>query len=359
MVKEQALKYAKLACDTMMRKFAPQELPPAHEFHYHQGVFLSGMHHTWQVCGEQKYFDYIKAWVDDIVWDDGSIHDFDSGMLDDIQPGILLLMLYKETHAEKYVKAVETLMAILKKWKKNRFGGFWHKAWHENQMWLDGLYMAGPIAAEYALTFNHPEFLDTAIEQALLMSEHMTDKKTGLLYHGWDDNCKAWWVNKETSLSTEFWGRAMGWFVVAILDILEFTPKDHPKYNILIEIEKNALEAVIKVQDEKSGMWYQVLDKGYLSDNWLESSCSALFAYSISRAVRMGIIDEKYITNAEKAFDGIIEYYTEMDGEDLLVGGVCEGTDVSNYEWYSTRTPRINDLHGEGAFLLMCAELAK
>ena len=151
----------------------------------------------------------------------------------------------------------------------------------------------------------------------------------------------------------------MGWYVVAILDILEFTPKTHPKYDDMIELEKKVLQGVLKVRDKESGMWYQVMDKGDRPDNWLETSCSALFSYALARAVHMGISDDEYLKYAWEAFEGIIAHSLTQNGEDIMVGGVCVGTDVSNYEAYVTRPTCVNDLHGMGAFLLMCSELAK
>ncbi|MBP3361261.1 MAG: glycoside hydrolase family 88 protein [Clostridia bacterium] len=359
MRKEKALEYAMQACGTMIRRYRPEELPPEHKFHYHQGVFLSGMMHTWQVCGRKEYRDYIKAWADSIIWQDGSIHDFDPGMLDDIQPGILLFSLYAETGDSRYKTALDTLISILKKWKRSKYGGFWHKECHPNQMWLDGMYMAGPLEAEYAVVFGQPELLETAVEQVFLMAEYMTDKKTGLLYHGWDAERKMYWANPDTGLSQEFWGRAMGWYAVAVLDILEFTPKNHPKYEAMVSLERRVLQGVLSVQDKKSGMWYQVMDKGGCSDNWLETSCSALFAYAVAKAVHMDILKPDAMEKAWKAFDGIASLSLTREGDNLQVGGICVGTDVGNYEAYVTRPTCINDLHGMGAFLLMCAELAK
>ena len=359
MNRSEALEYACLACDTMMSRYSAKELPPEHKFHYHQGVFLSGMMNTYKVCGSEKYYNYVKEWVDSIIWEDGSIHDYDPGMLDDIQPGILLFPLYEKSGDERYKKALDTLLGVLKNWIRNSFGGFWHKNWHQNQMWLDGLYMAGPLEAEYAKKFDKPEFLETAVEQTFIMAEHMSDEKTGPLYHGWDEEKKEWWADPETGISKEFWGRAMGWYAVAILDILKFMPEEHKRYKDMVALEKRCLEGIIKFQDEKSGMWFQVMDKGNLPDNWLETSCSALFAYAVSRGVKEKIIDEKYMENAWEAFFGIIKNSTEVKDGRLNIGGICIGTDVSNYEAYVTRPVCSNDLHGMGAFLLMCASLAE
>lgn len=353
-----ALVYAKRACDTMMRNFAPAELPPVQKFHYHQGVFFSGMYHTYLVCREERYYDYMKQWVDNIVWEDGSIHDFDARMLDDIQPGILLFPLYERTGDKRYEIALETLMEVLRNWKCNEYGGFWHKEWHPNQMWLDGLYMAGPIQAKYAAVYKKPQYLETVIRQIFLMKDHLLCKRTGLLYHAWDASKKSDWADPLTGVSHEVWGRAMGWYVVALLDILEVMPKTHPRYGEITELEKRLLESLIKYQDGKSGMWYQIVDKGSRSDNWLETSCTALFAYSIARAVRYEILDKKYTDNVWRAFEGIIEHSVTQIGEDMQLNYICKGLDVTVYDTYVRAETGINDLHGMGAFLLMCAELA-
>ena len=155
-----ALDYAKMACDTLMKKFDAPKLPPEGRFHYHQGVFLSGMQKTYDICQEEKYFNYIKEWVDSIILEDGTISQFDKGQLDDIQPGVLLFELYQKTGDERYKKALFTLLPIVKDFPKNSEGGFWHKVVNPEQMWLDGLYMAGPISAQFAADFNQPEYFE-------------------------------------------------------------------------------------------------------------------------------------------------------------------------------------------------------
>ena len=130
------------ACETMMRKFAPEDLPPKGHFHYHQGVFLSGMYKTYELCGEEKYFAYIKAWVDSILDPYGDITSFNPGQLDDLQPGVLLFPLLKATGDTRYRDALDTIAYYISTFPHTKEGGFWHKAWYHEQMWLDGLYMA-------------------------------------------------------------------------------------------------------------------------------------------------------------------------------------------------------------------------
>ena len=200
-----ALDYAKMACDTLMKKFDAPDLPPKGRFHYHQGVFLSGMQKTYDICQEEKYYDYIKAWVDSIIKKDGTIENFDKGQLDDIQPGVLLYELYRKSGDERYKKALFTLLSLIKNFPKNDEGGFWHKEKYPYQMWLDGLYMAGPISAEFAATFDQPEYFDICAFQALLMEKKTKDPVTGLWYHAWDEKKVQPWANPETGLAPEFW----------------------------------------------------------------------------------------------------------------------------------------------------------
>lgn len=356
---KKALNYAKMSCDTMMRKFEAKDLPPIGKFHYHQGVFLSGMLNTYKLCGDEKYFEYVKKWVDSIIYEDGSIHTYNPNMLDDIQPGILLSELYKKTTDKRYITAREELAKVLKNWHTNPIGGFWHKEFLPNEMWLDGLYMAGPLSAEYSSETGDMSFLETAVSQIIIMYENMQDKNTRLLYHAWDYNKKCIWADKETGLSSEFWGRALGWYVVAILDILEYMPKNHPKRQKIIEIEKDVLAAIVFYQDKVSGMWYQIVNKGEYEDNWLESSCTALFIYALAKAVRFGVINSEYLKTAKRGYEGLVSTFVAKDGDDLLISGICIGTGVCDYEQYISRETSINDLHGVGAFLLMCTELAR
>lgn len=354
---QSSLYYARKVCDTMMKKYDAEKLPPEGFFHYHQGVFLSGMLNTYKKSKDEKYYEYIKRWVDSIVYEDGSIHSFREEMLDDIQPAILLFDLYKRTGDKRYTIALQTLINVLREWPRNPVGGFWHKYVHKNEMWLDGLYMAGPLEAQYSAEFGDTSFAETAIEQIIIMYENMRDKETGLLYHAWDYYRQAPWADPETGLAPEFWGRALGWYVVAILDILEFVPKDHPKRQIIVHIEQEVLDAIVKYQDTKSGMWYQVVNKGAWKGNWLESSCSSLFAYALAKSVRLGICDKKYLDVAQKAFDGIVNHSVEHKGEEILIKNICVGTGVCDYDGYISRPTSTNDLHGAGAFLLMCTEL--
>ena len=355
--KWQPLDYAKAACDTMMRKFRAEDLPPKGGFHYHQGVFLSGMYETYKLCRKEKYFQYMKDWVDSIIDENGEIHTFHPGELDDLQAGILLFPIFLRTGELRYKKALDTLMEVLRQYPRNKDGGFWHKESFPDQMWLDGLYMAGPVSAEYAYCFGATEYLETAVQQALLMREKTEDKKTGLWYHAWDCSGQAEWADQQTGLSPEFWGRSMGWVPVAVLDEIDFMPPQHEGREQLESLVRDLLTALCQYQSEE-GRWYQVVDKGGYPGNWLENSCSCLYVAAICKAIREGILEASFFVKAKKGYQAVIRSL-RFEGEDIQIGNVCIGTGVGDYAHYCNRPISINDLHGVGAFLLMCTQMQK
>ena len=243
---KEPLFYAKASVETMMRKFRAEDLPPRGHFHYHQGVFLSGVYKTYEACGNETYYQYVKDWVDSCIDAEGNIVQCDKSQLDDLQPGILLFPLLNKTGDARYKTALDFILPTIREFPRNEAGGFWHKDCYPNQMWLDGLYMAGPITAEYGKCFNVPEDFDLVAEQALLMEEKTKDAETGLLYHAWDCSKEAAWADPETGLAPEFWGRSIGWIPVAVLDDLDFIPRSHLKYKELRRLVKDVLEAVCK-----------------------------------------------------------------------------------------------------------------
>ena len=351
------LEWAEKACEAIMAKYSPEMLPPEQRFHYHQGVFLLGMERSWKVNHKESYFNYLKAWVDSLVAADGSIENRNSDELDDVQAGILLFDLYQQTGDERYKKAVQTLVELLKTWSKNAEDGFWHKGRYPNQMWLDGLYMYGPLAVQYGSCFNQSEYFDLVVEQARLMIKHTLDRKTGLLYHGWDESKKAGWADPVTGQSPEFWGRAIGWYAVALHDILDYLPEKHPHRKELIKNLKKLIIALLKYQDKQTGLWYQVVDKGYKEDNWLELSCSCLYVYAIAKAVRKKYLGKRFIGFANKAYDGIIQKLQFDENGQLQISEICVGTGIGDYAHYIARPRTVNDLHGAGAFVLSCMEM--
>ncbi|MBQ7572718.1 MAG: glycoside hydrolase family 88 protein [Clostridia bacterium] len=366
MEKLKPVDYGMQALYAIMKRYEAKKLPPYHKislFTYHQGVFLSGMYGIYKKTGNEELFDYIKLWVDSTLKADGTVNDLGTGWvsletLDFRQAGVLFFPLYEKTHDEKYLNNVRYLVESLKDYPTNSKGGLWHMKYEENQMWLDGLYMVGPLMAMYAQKMNRPEFFDLAVRQVTVMYENMVDQKTGLLVHGWDESKKAKWADKKTGKSQEVWGRAMGWYVTAIVDILDYLPKEHTGRARLIHILADTLLAISKYQSDDDGRWYEVTDKPKEKGNWLENSSSCLFVYAISKAVRKGYIDKSFKETAKKGYRGIINSLKYDNEGVLLLGDICVGTciDEGTYEHYISRDVCTNDLHGSGAFAIMCGE---
>ena len=348
---------ARAACDTLMRKFAAPELPPQKRFHYHQGVFLSGVYQTWLRCGEEKYFEYVKAYIDSLVDRYGNVSGFNPGQMDDLQPGILLFPLWKRTGAKQYRTVMDTIAYYLRTFPQCSNGGNWHKAWYQRQMWLDGLYMGGPFSVEYGVTFGDEGLVQRSLDQARLMREVTRDEKTGLWYHAWDENREQPWADPETGRSPEFWGRSIGWVPVALLEEYELLPEGHPGRKQLADISVELLRALLPYQNAENGFWYQVVDKADRPDNWPETSCTCLYVCALCKAVKLGLMEKDVLEQALRGLKAVLDGVGE-DENGLLIGGVCVGTGVGNYAHYAARPVSTNDLHGVGAFLLMCAAAA-
>ncbi len=351
-----ALEYAQQTCDTI-KGLHGIALPPIGRFHYHAGVFLLGVQRTYELCREEKYFEYIKAWVDSIIDEEGKIVTYLDDELDDLQAGNLLFLLYEKTGDRRYKTALDTLTDLLKNWKRNRVGGFWHKGETPHQMWLDGIYMAGPLAVTYGEKFGDKWYFEEVYKQLKLMKTYMRDDETGLFRHGWDCEKVQPWANPVTGLSPEFWGRAIGWYVVALLDIAEHMPEKYKKD--IIDIDVELLKSLVNFQDKENGLWYQVVDKGDRADNWCEVSCSCLYTYGLCKAIRQGYLGEEYAQYAHNAYRGILDTVDYDEQGNILIQKVCEGTGISDYDYYINRPVTVNDLHGAGAFILMCTEYYK
>lgn len=334
---------------------------------YEWGVVLKGIERVWQRTGEQKYIDYIKANIDTFIQPAGSIATYESGEynLDRINPGKLLFGLWRETGDERYKTAAFHLRDQLRTHPRTPEGGFWHKQIYPQQMWLDGIYMQGPFYAEFAKTFGEPDAFDDIAQQVILVAEHTRDPETGLLYHAWDSSKAQRWANPDTGCSPHFWGRAIGWYVMAIPDILDHFPADHPQRETMIAILADLVNALARVQDQDSGLWYQVLDQAGREGNYLEASASCMFVYGIAKAVRNGYLDPAHLAVAENGYRGITgQLVTVSDQGVVQLNGICSvaglgGTPYRDgtYEYYISEPIVTNDLKGVGAFILASAEI--
>lgn len=337
------------------------------KWNYDQGVVLRGIEGLWHRTGRGEYFSYVQKSMDHFVDKNGNIrtYDQDSYNLDNILCGRILLSLYKVSLKEKYYKAAALLYHQLKTQPRTKEGGFWHKKIYPNQMWLDGLYMAEPFYAEWAATFHHPEDFPDIANQFIQMEKHARDPATGLLYHGWDESREQAWANKSTGCSPNFWSRAMGWYGMALVDVLDYFPPDCPEKKALIAILNRFTTAIQKVQDKETGLWWDVLNFPNRKGNYPEASGSCMFVYTLAKAVRRGWIPASGLTAAKKGYEGILQHFIEdgANGQADLKGTVgVSGLGGhpyrdGSYDYYISEKSRLNDPKGIGAFLLAANEM--
>ncbi|MBW7452887.1 glycoside hydrolase family 105 protein [Paenibacillus sepulcri] len=349
------LEWAEAACNSLMNRYSPMQLPPANRWHYHQGVFLCGMLQLWQKNHDQRYLLYVKTYADLLIDEYGNFY-FQRDELDAIQAGLILFTLDEQFGEARYRLAAAKLRQLFHTFNLTSEGGFWHKDKYPYQMWLDGLYMGGVFAVKYARHYNASELVDQTLKQEKLMRTHMQDPRTGLYYHAWDERRLMPWADPETGCSPEFWGRSVGWYAIAIVDLMDDLPAGHPATAGLTGHIRNLLYSLIRYQDKASGMWYQVIDKGSRPDNWLESSCTSLFVYAIAKAIKHGYVDDDCRSAAIAGYEGLIHSLYE-DEQGLVMPGICVGTSAGDYTHYVTRETSGNDLHGVGALIMACCEM--
>jgi unsaturated rhamnogalacturonyl hydrolase len=355
---------------------------------YEEAVLLDGLTAEWHATANGTDFAYIKSAIDQYVTTDGNILGYkpDAHTLDDVEMGRATLMLYRATQQPKYAKAAEFLHNQLALQPRTASGGYWHKQIYPNQIWLDGAFMAEPFRAAYAATFQQPQDFDDIAKQLLLMDTHMRDPKTGLLRHGWDESKAMPWADKTTGLSPEAWGRAMGWYVVALVDVLDWFPRDHPQRPALIAALNRNIAALLKFQDSDTGLWWEVLDRAphhgpsaqrqpdgsirlgivHANDgNYLEASASCMFTYAIAKGVRKGYLPQKDEPAAQRAWSGIQAKFITANSDGTLtlhgtvkVGGLG-GTPyrAGDFAYYLREAIVDQDPKGVGSFLLAGSEI--
>jgi unsaturated rhamnogalacturonyl hydrolase len=334
---------------------------------YVHALVLHSFEELYKKNPDPRYNAYVRSYVDNFIQEDGSIktYEFDKYNIDLVVPGRLLFDVYQTSKEEKYLKAMQLVRKQLLEQPRTASGGFWHKQIYPNQMWLDGLYMGEPFYAQYTLTFEEGKSFDDIAKQFELIQLHATDPKTGLLYHAWDESKQMPWANKQTGNSPNFWSRALGWYVMALVDVLDYMPKEHPKQKELVKYLNNACAALAKYQD-KSGLWYQVTDKGGEKGNYLEASGSSMFAYAFAKGANKGYLPAKYKKLANKAFDGLTKVLIKKVDEDggITLTNCCQvaglgGTPYrdGSYEYYINERKKDNDPKATGPFILAALEL--
>lgn len=335
-------------------------------WNYMDGCMIKAVIELYHITKKEEYLAFADTFIDYFVNEDGSILSYDPKEynLDNVNAGKTLFDLYELTGKEKYRKAIDTVYSQLKGQPRTSTGNFWHKMIYPNQIWLDGLYMAQPFYMQYELTYNHGANCMDSYHQFLNVYRLMRDLRNGLYYHAYDDSKEAFWCDKVTGLSDNFWLRALGWYAMALIDTMEVMPEALGAEKAeLNRIYKELIDSMLPYQDEESGMWYQVVNRGGIMPNYLETSGSAIFAYAIMKSVRLGFLEDSYFTYGQRAFDGICgKYLSEKDGE-LQLDGICLVAGLGNTEMregtfdYYMREPIVkNEAKGVAPLILAYIE---
>lgn len=332
---------------------------------YPQALYLYGEYLVYKRTHNPRYLQYIKEWVDSHVDANGVVSNtnaqgvasqikYDS--LDSMLPGNLLLLLYQETKDPKYKLAADRIRQRFDSYPRTKDGGFWHATSksREWQLWGDGVFMSMPFLVRYGNLFGDSKYTnDEATRQLIIYASHLNDPKTGLMFHAYDESGQASWADKETRHSPEIWCRAMGWFGMTLIEILELLPKNHPARPRLIAQLQQLIKAWARYQDQKTGLWYQIVNRGDDPANWLETSSSSMYTYVIAMAVDRGYVSKSFASVAKKGYAGVLTKVSS--GSDGLTNltDICEGTNVADLAYYYGRKRATNDLHGLGSFLIM------
>ncbi len=322
------------------------------------GLYLYGQYLVYRRTHDPRYLSYIKAYADRFVRADGTIgQSFDS--LDSMQAGRLLVILHHETGQDRYRKAARKIRDRLNGYPRTADGGFWHAdtSSRAHQLWADGVYMVNPFLVEYGEEFGDSDYAnDEAARQLAVYGGHL-QAPNGLLKHAYDESESASWADPRTGLAPEHWCRAVGWYAMALVDVLDVIPADQPRRPELLGILRKLAGGLETYQDPATGRWFQVMDRGDRSGNWTETSCSSMFAYALARGVRQGYLDPRFTAVARRAHQGVLARLSVgADGRTQLAG-ISVGTNVGDYAYYVGRTRATNDFHGLGAFLIMNEQL--
>jgi unsaturated rhamnogalacturonyl hydrolase len=332
---------------------------------YAKSLFLYGQYLVYKRTHNPVYLNYIKEWVDSHVDAQGVVTTtnaqgvvsevkFDN--LDSMLPGNLLLILYQETKDLRYKLGAERIRKRFDSYPRTKDGGFWHATGktREWQLWGDGVFMSMPFLIRYGKLFGDSKYTNAeASRQLLIYASHLNDPKTGLMFHAYDESGQSVWADKETKQSPEVWCRAMGWFAMTLVEVLELLPKDHPARPQLLAQLRHLVASLAKYQDAKSGLWFQITNRADDPSNWLETSSSSMYVYAIRQAISQGYISKSYRRTELQGYKGVLtKISSDENGEPLLVD-ICEGTNVGDLSYYLARKRLVNDFHGLGAFLIM------
>ena len=338
----------------------------APKWNYCHGLVLQSMMDVYDRYGDKKFYDYALAYADTMVQNDGSIMTYkvDDYTFDRLNSGRILFRIYEQEKQEKYKKAMDLLRTQFDGHPRNDDGGFWHKKVYENQVWLDGVYMSMPYYAEYAFRNNDVDVYQDIVNQFRTVAKHTYDAGNDVYRHACDVSKRQKWADPVTGQSQHCWGRAMGWFAMACVDVLDFMPEHEPGREEILAILEKLVKQIKARQDAKTGVWYQVIDRSGDEGNYLEATCSTMFVYTLLKAVRNGYIDPSYKDVAEKGYRGILKEFVKVDENGIVSIEKCcavaglggKNNRSGDYQYYLNEPIRANDPKAVGPFILASLE---
>ena len=348
-----AIKYSTLLTDSFIRRGV------AKTNHYTEAVLYRGIELAYGATQNQTYLEFIHSQVDGVVSNSGAISGYPSYpfSLDDVRIGTIILSLYSATKEAKYKTAADTLRNQLnKRGVRTPSGGFWHRQpTYPNQMWLDGIYMADVFYAQYTSIFQpaNTTAWDDILLQFSLIEQHCRNNQTNLLVHGYDESGVASWANDITGASPNVWDRALGWYLMALVDVLDYFPKTHPGYSNFLAWFRSASAGVLAAQDSETGGWWLVMNEPYPGRprNYIESSGTAMFIYAILKGVRLGYLDgATYLAPMRKAYEYTAQTFVAFNGTGGTVnweGTVSVGSLGSDASFEVSGIPPLMMTHGQ------------
>ncbi len=359
---------------------------------YVMGIELEAMLDTYLKYGGEEILSYCKEYTDTMINAKGDIRGYNilDYNLDNIRTGHFVARMYELYPEKKNWIAMQTMMKQMEDQPRTKEGVYWHKAVYAYQVWLDGIFMGLPYRVFTANKFYKPKdalpIYDDAVDQIKKTYERTLDPKTGLNRHAWDETTEMFWADKKTGLSQHCWGRAQGWYTMALIELLDALPEDYARRTEVIEILKKDFDAILKWQDKKTGVWYQVMDSPKRKGNYLESTCSAMFAYSLLKAYRKGYVGAKYRDAGIRAYRGILNNFIAVNPDKTIsltnccsVAGLGPGKGPTidayyakeqkgktlkenkrrdgSYDYYLSEKVRDNDAKGVGPFIWASLEM--
>jgi len=343
--------WSKGIAQTVMTRYPSSLTIPFRPWCYPQGYFLMGIDKLWRSTGDQKYYDYIMQFANETVDADGKPTLFRGNSMDDMMAGSVIVWAYHHTKEERFKKAADAIRKSFDGYPRNSGGVFWHGRGTTGQIWVDGVFMGQMFLTKYGKYVGDTQYcFDEAAKQIIGMHTYLLKGNSGLLYHGYDETKQARWANPETGMAPEVWSEGLGWYALILVETLEIMPKDHKDYQTMVKITQELMAGLKKCQDPKTGLWFQVVDKGYLPDNWNETSGSGMFIYAMQRSIELGFIPKKeYESCVKKGYQGLLTKARISKTDGLIdLFDANNGLGIQkDYETYVTPSNRIKRENGQ------------